>query len=672
MNQVKSKSRTLWGKGIWILVFGWIIFVYGSYIYFWRENILWESLGNTFLRIFLLLIFVLASIALGRKILRWLKFESSFFLESCLFGLTIGLAIVTFAVIGFGLAGLLNRWVISLFFIGVYALTYDEIGNIVRQTKTKFKSSLAALRIPSVEVVLLLILAIQIFFNLVGASVMPSGWDNLGEHLAIAKEWTRLNRLTSVPYINLTQWAQPFNMGILYAMALLLKDAILANLIHFAFGILTAVGIYAFGKRYFSPRVGLLAAVIFYMTPVASYISSVACADIGLTFYTFLAFYALINWITSNKKGWLLISAIISGLALGSKYAGVPLTAILSSGILFSGWFLKKEKFLKIAKNFFVFIALAGLIGSFWYVRAYIVAGRPLFGIWQGYLFKFWRMIKGLWASGFLNLGTAQPAFALNLSLPEKVITLPWNVSMHSGRLPGIGDIGIVFLAFLPFLLLPRCRKSKLIKFMLYYSVVFFVLWATFATYRRYIIPIFPLLGLMVAYIVEGLPSSRGGLKKGLYGVLILSLVFQMFYLPAEGLSKIYQRILVFAGLKSQEEYILRNEETYRVFKYINENSPPEAKVWVAYEPRTFYCDRPYVTFLKLGRASSAEEFLVQLKRAGITHFVFNQGLWQVRHGGQSKYPELIEKIKPQYLDTVYEKDSFVIWRLSYPSGLIE
>ncbi|GAI23640.1 unnamed protein product, partial [marine sediment metagenome] len=123
---------------------------------------------------------------------------------------------------------------------------------------------------------------------------------------------------------------------------------------------------------------------------------------------------------------------------------------------------------------------------------------------------------------------------------------------------------------------------------------------------------------------------------------------------------------------KSQEEYILKNEETYRVFKYINENSPPEAKVWVAYETRTFYCDRPYVTFLKLGRASSAEEFLVQLKRAGITHFVFNQGLWQVRHGEQSKYPELIEKIKSQYLDTVYEKDSFVIWRLSYPSNLVE
>ncbi|GAH21395.1 unnamed protein product [marine sediment metagenome] len=220
---VKGRLRNV----VWVLVLGWIIFIYSSYIYFWRGGILWGSLGEILFRIFLLFIFLLVSAGLGRKIFRWLKFESGSFLESFLFGLAIGLAIFTYTVIGFGLVGLLNKWVINLFFVGMYALAYDEIGNIIHQIKAKFKS-LAPPRMPFIEIVLLLVLAVQIFFNLTGASVLPSGWDSLGEHLAKAKEWNHLHRLASIPYINRAQWAQPFNIGILYGMALFLKDAILA------------------------------------------------------------------------------------------------------------------------------------------------------------------------------------------------------------------------------------------------------------------------------------------------------------------------------------------------------------------------------------------------------------------------------------------------------------
>jgi len=614
-----------------------------------------------------LLIFLLINAGLGRKVFRWLKFESGSFLESFLFGLAIGLAVFTYSMIGLGLAGLLNRWVVNLFFVGIYALTYDEIGNIIHEIKAKFKASLATLRISSLEMVLLLVLALQIFFNLTGASVLPSSWDSLGEHLARAKEWNRLHRLVSIPYINRAQWAQPSNIGILYGMALFVKDAILAQLIHFAFGLLTAVGIYALGKRYFSHRVGLISAAIFYTVPIVAYMSTTAYVDLGLTFYTFFAFYALVNWVSSGKKGWLLISAIIGGLALGSKYTGLPFMVILSSGILLAGWFLRKEKSLRVVKDFFLFLGLGGLTGSFWYVRAYIIAGHSVFGMWQGQLFRFWTEIKGIWTSGFFNPGVSQPAFALDFSLPKGIISLTWNVSMYGGGFRGYGAIGIVFLTFLPLFLFPRFRRSKLIKFMLYYSAVYFIFWAVLGPDKRYIIPIFPLCGMMVGYVVERISNFNRVFKGGLYAILILTFLFQMFYLTPEGLNKIYQRILVFSGLKSQEEYILRNEETYTVFKYINEKSPPEAKVWVLNDPRTFYCDRPYVRFFKFGRATSAEKILAKLKRAGITHLVFNRYLGKRAHSKRGKYPKLVEEIKPGYLHTVYEKDPFIIWRISYP-----
>ena len=481
MNQAKLIGRRFLQGGMWFLIFAWVLFVYGSYIYFQRGGILWGSLAETLFRIFLLLVFLLVSAGLGRKIFRWLKFKSGSFLESFLFGLAIGLAVITYAVIGFGLAGLLNRWAINLFFAGMFIFTYDEIRNIIYRIKARFKASLANLRIPSIEIVLLLILAIQVFFNLVGASVLPSGWDSLGEHLAKAKEWNRLHRLASIPYINSAQWAQPFNVGILYGMALFIKDAILAQLIHFAFGLFTAVGVYALGKRYFSHRVGLISATVFYTVPLVAYMSTTAFVDLGLIFYTFLAFYALIRWVSSGKKGWLLISAIISGLALGSKYVGLPCMVILSSGILLGGFFVRKEKPLRVTRDFFIFLGLAGLVGSFWYVRAYIIGAYGVFpGMWQHLLIMFWQAIKGIWTLEFFDLGIFQPAFAFDLSLPKKMISLSWNVSMY--ELAGYGAIGVVFLVFLPVFLFPRFRRRRLIKFILFYSAIYFTVSYTHLT----------------------------------------------------------------------------------------------------------------------------------------------------------------------------------------------
>lgn len=653
---VKGRLRNV----VWVLVLGWIIFIYGSYIYFWRANLLWESLGETLFRIFLLLIFLLVNAGLGRRVFRWLKFESGSFLESLLFGLAIGLAISTYLIIAFGLMGILNRWAINLLLLGMFLFTYEEIADIIHQAKVKFRD-LVNFKIPFIEGALLLILLIQVVFNLFGASVLPSGWDSLGEHLAKAKEWNRLHRLASIPYINFAQWAQPFNVGVLYGMALFLKDAILAQLTHFAFGLLTAVGVYALGKRYFSHQVGLISAAIFYTVPIVTFMSTTAYVDLGLTFYTFFAFYALIGWVSSGKKGWLLISAIISGLALGSKYAGLPCTAILSLGVLLGGWFVRKEKFLRVTRNFFIFWALGGLMGSFWYVRAYIIGAYSVFSLWQGYLFRFWRAFKGIWTSGLFNLGTLQPAFALNLSLPKKVITLPWNVTMHSGRFEGIGAISILFLAFLPLFLFPHFRRSRLIKFMLYYSGVYFIFWVVLAPIKRYTMPILPLSGIMVGYIVETISNFNKFFKGGLYAILILTLLFQMFYLAPEGLHKVYQRMLVFAALKSQEEYILRNEETYAVFRYINENSPPEAKVWVLNEPRTFYCNRQYVRMApKIHNLRHTTEVLAGLGKSEITHLVFKTNV-RTRY-----YDNLPEEFKKNYLQVLYDEYPFKVFKIRY------
>ncbi len=646
-------------KGKWVLLLLWLIFIYGSYLYFIRKHILWASIGENFFRIFLLFIFLLVNIGLGKKILKWAKFEADSFLETTLFSLGIGLAVFTYLVIGFGLAGLFNKWVINFLVVGMFFLTYKEIGEFIQETKTKLKN-LVDLKVSLIETVLFLILFVQIAFNLFGASVLPSSWDALAVHLARPKEWIRLHHLTTVPYLRFGGGNLPYNIGILYGMSLLVKDAILAKLISFAFGILTALGIYSLGKRYFSRRIGLFSAAIFYTTPIVSGVSTAAGVDLGLTFYAFFAAYALINWITSRRRGWLIISAIMGGLCLGSKWTGFLCVAILSLGILVDSFLFTKEKFTLVIKNFLLFTLLVGAIGSFWYLRAFVISGSSIFPALYG-------LLKGSAQREAFVPGGTKGLIDSGLNSLKVYLFLPWNITMHSGIFRGPGAIGLLFLTFLPFILFPRFRKDKIIKFSLFYSLIYLIFWSWCMPYKRGLIPVIFLLSIIVAYVVNEMSNFNKFIKSFLLPLFILSLVFQTFYLAPEGLNQVYQRMRVFAGLESQEDYILRNEKTYSVFKYINEKLPSDAKVFVMNEPRTFYCDRPYITVMRSLNYSLLKdnrELLAKFREARLTHLVVNEFLRDAYGIKGSTF--LLEKLKKEDLLVVYDEDPFVVFEIRY------
>ena len=427
-------------------------------------------------------------------------------------------------------------------------------------------------------------------------------------------------------------------------------------MIHFSFGILTAIGVYVLARKYFSHRIGLLASVIFYTVPIVSWQSTTAYVDLGLTFYVFLAVYAFVNWINVKKRGWLLISAVMTGLCLGSKYTGFLWLGILALGIIINGLVFRKEKSLVSIKNLFLYTILAGSIGSFWYLR---LGGLSVFRF-------LYNMIRGaMWqkAFGMIDVGAAIDS-ASNVLAPY--FLLPWNMTMHSGGFPDIGGFGCVFLAFLPLLILPRFRRHGVIKVVLFFSLLYLAFWAWCFPYKRGLISVLPLLSIAVSYVVVKMMHLNAFFEKIFSILVVLAFIFQIFYLAPQGLGKVYQRMLVFTGLESQEAYILKNEQTYPVFKYINENSPAEAKVWVLNEPRTFYCDRQYVTSLELRSFDNAEEILVKLRKEGITHLVFNQYLWELRHSGRRGYPAIVETLRLEYLDAVYEEYPFIVWKVSY------
>ena len=185
--------------------------------------------------------------------------------------------------------------------------------------------------------------------------------------------------------------------------------------------------------------------------------------------------------------------------------------------------------------------------------------------------------------------------------------------------------------------------------------------------YKRGLIPVIPLLGIIVAYVVNKMLNFNKFTKNVLSTLFILTLIFQTFYLTPEGLSKVYQRMLVFTGLELQEEYILRNEETYAVFKYVNEKLPPNAKVFVMNDPRTSYCDRPYIMVMPsidYSLLKDDRDVLAKFRKAELTHLVVNEHLRDAYDIRGSTF--LLEKLKKEDLLVRYDEDPFVVFEIRY------
>lgn len=183
--------------------------------------------------------------------------------------------------------------------------------------------------------------------------------------------------------------------------------------------------------------------------------------------------------------------------------------------------------------------------------------------------------------------------------------------------------------------------------------------------------PTFLLLSIMVAYIVKTISNSRKNLRTPLYSIIFLTFAFNIFYLSPMGLNKIHQQVLVLTGMKSQQEYILENEKTYRVFQYINEQVSPNAKIYVLNDPRTFYCDRNYVTAIWKGRERLSysslydEEIFITFKQARLTHLVVQE--WLLKKGyGKYLLNRLSEEFRKDHLKVIYEHCPYTIYEIVY------
>ena len=609
-----------------IAVSGAVVWVFAIYAaYYWAHKPFSGANLVIILDIVVWLGLLLVATALGRLSRRWLDYSVP--LEEIVFSAALGLGALSLLTFGLGLVGLLHRWLFWLLLLVLAVILYPQIravANPLREgpllpTGTRLNRSLA--------IYLGFILALTFFQCL----TPPIAWDSQVYHLTGPKLYLQAHRLPvdiDIPYLGF-----PPLLEMLFMAGLLLKGDIVARLIHYAYGFLTLLAMFAFAQRYFNRKVAWLSMAILYSVPSLVLISTWAYVDLGLIFYEFTAFYALMRWLEAKDKRWLALTAILCGLAMGVKYTSVILPITLALIIVLK---VRQEGLKETAQALLLLGLLAIVVASPWYLENFFSAGNPFYPFFFGGI--YWDEFRAWWYS---RTGTG-----LAFTTPWRLLVAPWEITVLGiqGTESYDATIGPILLTVVPLLALVWRKiapeERRVIGYALLVCLIQYLFWlygvaqSALLVQTRLLFPIFALLALLAGYTVDKLTllTRRAfSLQWFVTAVLLLTLGLNAVSSALHFISDSPLRYLT--GFESKENYLTRHLGLYyTTVVHINENLPPSAKILFLWEPRSYYCQRncwPDALLDKFKHLTykyhDAEGIAEYLHREGVTHLLLYQ-----------------------------------------------
>ena len=279
--------------------------------------------------------------------------------EQVVFAMGLGLSAVSLTTLGFGLVGLLNRWLfvalLSIAFVVELALRFRDARRLssmgtAERTAPKPDNN----RLPETD-------AGRWFFRVTVAAMVPfvivmwlgsmspeTDFDVRSYHFVGPKEFYLQGGITRLPHNVYTSF--PFHNEMLVLLGMVLHHdwywgALAGKCALFIYAPLTALGLYAAGRRWFGPGAGLFAALTYISTPWIDRVTTIAYVESGLLFYLFASLLAVSIAIARLKTGDLsrrqvFLAGLLAGSGMACKYTGaLQVVAPIGAAIVLAPWF---------------------------------------------------------------------------------------------------------------------------------------------------------------------------------------------------------------------------------------------------------------------------------------------------------------------------------------------
>jgi len=410
-------------------------------------------------------------------------------LESNGLALGLGLSLLSLWTLGCGLAGHLDRWFVGIPL--VLAPACELFLSVVRRGKQMNVDGSGA---PPWWMVLS---AAPFLLAMLLGSMLPStDFDVREYHLEGPKEFFQAGRITMLPHNVYTSF--PFLTEMLSLLGMVVRGdwqrgALAGKLVLMAFQPLTALALVAMGRRWFSPTMGALAALIYLSIPWTSRISFIAYAEGGLSCYLLLTLMAVLLGMDAMRNGqggfrWSLVAGLLAGSAMACKYTGLvqvvapcgiaTVVAALIVGTPHNRW----RRATRTACGFAAGVAIT--IGP-WLLKNWSETGNPVYPL--GY-----SVFGGADWSAELNAKWSAAHSSSDFS-PRTLLTALADVTVLSNW-SSVLLFGLATLAFL------RSDRRKLVGVLSVYVLFLFLAWWGL-THRldRFWVPMNPVVAFLAA-----------------------------------------------------------------------------------------------------------------------------------------------------------------------------
>lgn len=520
------------------------------------------------------------------------------------------------------------------------------------------------------------------------ASVPPVSRDALVHHLAVPKLYLKHGGIYEIPWMFFSYY--PMNLQLLYMGALYLGSDIAPKFIHFAFALLTAWLIYRYLRERTDKRYGALGALLFLSVPLIVKLSITAYVDLGLIFFSTASLLLLLEWVEKGfRMRYLILSAVMCGLAMGTKYNGLVTFFLLALSVplLYARFGNQKRKVSsKALKYCAVYSIVALLLFSPWMIRNYHWKRNPIYPLYDG-------LFKGPPADEALSKGKKREETARGIFTYRKVVYGEewWQMTLLPLRIFFQGKDGDPqrfdgklnpFLLFFPVLAfigargeIAATRREK--TFFLAFSCLFFFLaFFSFDLRMRYISPIIPPLVILSIFGVRNLfkiMGRTGNARRRNMGITIatvalgISFLLNALYIVDE--FKHVSPLSYLRGQLSRDEYVAKYRPEYPAIQYLNTQVPDSSLVYFLFlGNRGYYSDRRYVLgegFLAnaVRGANNPGEIFMRLQQRGITHLLLCDPIFQkwARDNFTGPERERLNRFLVRYTRALFAAKGFVV-----------
>lgn len=586
-------------------------------------------------------------------------------LAQFLFHTGLGLWLISVLIFVLAALGWYTWWTLAAVALTVLLIRRRQTAGLIRQCRES--RWMVQVRFTDPRCLFFLLLATLVALNLADiVRPIPIGWDDLDKYLNKSRLVAARGELVPGLFMFPVELLQSASFTFLEPAELALAQA-------WASGILSALLIYAFGRRFWKSSTGLAAAAVWYAMPMVGHLAAVDVkTDLTLFFIAGLALWAFFEWSeTPGRTGWLCLSGMLAGIAWTFKITTVFLLAGLAAGFLYQ-WQRRSMPWRHTGKTILAASALALLPFLPW--LGYNLASRG----WQmPSSFEDWTTSRnngGLVADDDLwRRLEIDPAKIVNTVWQEEVerytgsqsgwwryFRLPWDLTMNTFVNGNYVVIGFLFLALVPlYFLLETWRAltpaTKLL------AVFAGACWAAWLAGGRgipwYGLAGFLPLALLCALLLDS-PGNRRWFRRTLAAVTAVALAALFLLHSSRGGRP--ESIGYAAGLLDTDGYTDALFPRYREIAGIIAGHPPSAgkparvyrigtmlPYFIKDNDRRLFDDSYLDFFWNLQRGQNDATIMDRFRKLGFSYVIFDLNILKA----DGDHPQTLHRKAVRFMD---------------------